>query len=271
MPTFVSKQQPSVVSGMRRNESAAGQLQEQAVERLPGLRMSGDPADVRRNRSSTALSELRKREQGSGAGTSANANRQVVIDAVVLQLHQLMLAASAQAEAAAAAAAAAAAVAAAAPAANSSASATAASPPEVVGTAVRGAMHTYIDTIVRQLELPNSCIVAMLIYVQRAVADTRFTLTERNWQPCLLAAFVVAAKLSFDEPVWNEVMMSPPLPLRHPRPSQHPSTYPYLPWLSPRPASPRLTSPRLRTSSRRSASQTCRRRRSRGGRPTSCS
>ena len=229
MPTFVSKQQPSVVSGMRRNESAAGQLQEQAVERLPGLRMSGDPADVRRNRSSTALSELRKREQGSGAGTSANANRQVVIDAVVLQLHQLMLAASAQAEAAAAAAAA---VAAAAPAANSSASATAASPPEVVGTAVRGAMHTYIDTIVRQLELPNSCIVAMLIYVQRAVADTRFTLTERNWQPCLLAAFVVAAKLSFDEPVWNEVMMSPPLPLRHPRPS----TYPYLPWFSPRPA-----------------------------------
>ena len=230
MPTFVSKQQPSVVSGMRRNESAAGQLQEQAVERLPGLRMSGDPADVRRNRSSTALSELRKREQGSGAGTSANANRQVVIDAVVLQLHQLMLAASAQAEAAAAAAAAVVA-AAAAPAANSSASATAASPPEVVGTAVRGAMHTYIDTIVRQLELPNSCIVAMLIYVQRAVADTRFTLTERNWQPCLLAAFVVAAKLSFDEPVWNEVMMSPPLPLplRHPRPSQHPSTCPYLP------------------------------------------
>ena len=26
----------------------------------------------------------------------------------------------------------------------------------------------------------------------------------RNWQPCLLASFVVAAKLSFDEPVWNE-------------------------------------------------------------------
>merc|ERR1719174_1704979 len=44
----------------------------------------------------------------------------------------------------------------------------------------------------------------MVIYVQRAVDDARFTLTVRNWQPCLLAAFVVAAKLSFDEPVWNE-------------------------------------------------------------------
>ena len=56
----------------------------------------------------------------------------------------------------------------------------------------------------RHLELPNSCIVAALIYVQRAVSGTRFTLSITNWQPCLLAAFVVAAKLSFDEPVWNE-------------------------------------------------------------------
>jgi hypothetical protein len=32
----------------------------------------------------------------------------------------------------------------------------------------------------------------------------RFALSLQNWQPCLLAAFVVAAKLAFDEPVWNE-------------------------------------------------------------------
>ena len=56
----------------------------------------------------------------------------------------------------------------------------------------------------RHLELPNSCIVAALIYVQRALDKTRFTLSITNWQPCLLAAFVIAAKLSFDEPVWNE-------------------------------------------------------------------
>jgi len=65
-------------------------------------------------------------------------------------------------------------------------------------------LQAYILTIVRHLELPNSCIVASLIYVQRAVQGTRFTLSLTNWQPCLLAAFVVAAKLSFDEPVWNE-------------------------------------------------------------------
>lgn len=65
-------------------------------------------------------------------------------------------------------------------------------------------MQQYITTIVRQLELPNTCIVAALIYVERAVSNEKFTLTIQNWQPCLLASFVVAAKLAFDEPVWNE-------------------------------------------------------------------
>jgi len=40
----------------------------------------------------------------------------------------------------------------------------------------------YILTIVRHLELPNSCIVASLIYVQRAVVGTRFSLSITNWQ-----------------------------------------------------------------------------------------
>lgn len=65
-------------------------------------------------------------------------------------------------------------------------------------------MQQYITTIVRQLELPNSCIIASLIYIERAVSNERFSLSLQNWQPCLLAAFVVAAKLAFDEPVWNE-------------------------------------------------------------------
>mmetsp|Transcript_28682 Transcript_28682/g.71436 ORF Transcript_28682/g.71436 Transcript_28682/m.71436 type:complete len:155 (-) Transcript_28682:656-1120(-) len=65
-------------------------------------------------------------------------------------------------------------------------------------------MQQYITTIVRQLELPNSCIVAALIYIERAVGNKKFSLSLQNWQPCLLAAFVVAAKLAFDEPVWNE-------------------------------------------------------------------
>ena len=55
-------------------------------------------------------------------------------------------------------------------------------------------MQTYIITIVKQLDLPNSCIVAMLIYLERAVGHERFQLTPHNWQPCVLAAFVVAAK-----------------------------------------------------------------------------
>jgi len=159
---------------MRRNESAAAQLQDVST----ASKLSSGTLSGRRNHSSTALSELRKLER-SNPSSSANPNRQVVIEAVVLQLHKLMLAAHTGSVAEAGAA-------------------------DHGGAAVREAMHTYIDTIVRQLELPNSCIVAMLIYVKRAVGDARFALTVRNWQPCLLASFVVAAKLSFDEPVWNE-------------------------------------------------------------------
>ena len=70
--------------------------------------------------------------------------------------------------------------------------------------AISASLQGYIHTIVRHLELPNSCIVAALIYVLRAVSGSRFSLSLTNWQPCLLAAFVIAAKLSFDEPVWNE-------------------------------------------------------------------
>lgn len=73
-----------------------------------------------------------------------------------------------------------------------------------VPSGISASLQSYILTIVRHLELPNSCIVAALIYVQRAVSGTRFTLSITNWQPALLAAFVIAAKLSFDEPVWNE-------------------------------------------------------------------
>ena len=47
--------------------------------------------------------------------------------------------------------------------------------------------------IVRRMELPHSCIVAVVIYVQLAVDDARFSLNVDNWQPTLLAAFVVAA------------------------------------------------------------------------------
>jgi len=177
-PTFEAPFLPRTVldgaakSPMRRNESAAAQLQAVPHHLLPPS--AGGPLssskDIRRNASSTALSELRMLES---KGPSSTTDRRDVIEAVVLHLHELMLAAGASTEAA-------------------------------EGSAVRDAMQTYIETIVRQLELPNSCIVAMVIYVQRAVDDARFTLTVRNWQPCLLAAFVVAAKLSFDEPVWNE-------------------------------------------------------------------
>jgi len=70
--------------------------------------------------------------------------------------------------------------------------------------AVVAALKDYVETICRQLHLPNSCIIAMVIYLDRLIANSNFELTALNWQPSVLSGFVVAAKLCFDEPVWNE-------------------------------------------------------------------
>ena len=149
---------------MRRNESAAAQLQ--SVSLQPPS--AGAPSSLlagKKNKSHASLSELGRQER---ADPSREGNRQLVIEAVVMQLlcHK---------------------------------GGTVTEEPSL-----SQAMHKYIEAIVRQLDLPNSCIIAALIYIQRAIASCRFTLTDNNWQPCLLASFVVGAKLSFDEPVWNE-------------------------------------------------------------------
>jgi len=167
---------PSTSSGtlkqdslMRRNESAAAQLQYAGKlewGRGTGLGMP------RKNKSSNALSELGERERSLPA---RGKERSQVIEAVVFELRARM-----------------------------STSTTAPAKAGNMADQVMSSMRTYIETIVQQLDLPNSCIIAMLIYVERAVGHERFELTNLNWQPCLLASFVVAAKLCFDEPVWNE-------------------------------------------------------------------
>ena len=157
--------QTSIMSSMRRNESAAAQLQsvtgkQQSSAGAPAPTLAG-----KKNKSHASLSELGRQERSD---PSREGNRQLVIEAVVMQLlcHK---------------------------------GGTVTEEPDL-----SKAMHKYIEAIVRQLDLPNSCIIAALIYIQRAIASGRFTLTDNNWQPCLLASFVVGAKLSFDEPVWNE-------------------------------------------------------------------
>ena len=139
--------------GLRRNESAAAQLQ--------GLHRRTPSAELaaKRNKSHSALSELASAESSERPS-----------DEVVMQLMHLI------------------------------------HPGDVAmdDSASAAIIRKYIDTIVRQLALPNSCIVAALVYVERAIARGCFILSDANWQPALLAAFVVAAKLSFDEPVWNE-------------------------------------------------------------------
>ena len=164
---------------MRRNESAAAQLQDFALSEQRDSkceskllkRQAQTDTFVRRNKSSGMLSEMGRRERQTAASL---ASRHAVVEAVSLQLQSYM---------------------------GDAGSADADVPAH---KQLLPSMQTYVITIVKQLDLPNSCIVAMLIYLQRAVGHERFQLTPHNWQPCILAAFVVAAKLCFDEPVWNE-------------------------------------------------------------------
>ena len=191
--------------GMVRNQSAAAHLQtaacfsSQSAASPPPVAPAGM---VRRNISSSALSELRRREGQQGGKKESE---RAVIRAVVLQLRMLMddvPAAGVPRSNTTPDAAVPTGVARANTAPEAAAPAAADAPASAAD--ISETMRAYIETIVRQLELPNSCIIAMLVYIERAVKGTRFVLTTRNWQPCLLAAFVVAAKLSFDEPVWNE-------------------------------------------------------------------
>ena len=79
-------------------------------------------------------------------------------------------------------------------------------PPTVAGDAreTAVAMQKYMQLIVKHLRLPDSCTIAALIFILRAAHKPEFAITLTNWQPILLSAFVIATKLSFDEPVWNE-------------------------------------------------------------------
>jgi len=135
---------------------------------------------IRRNVSSNTLSELREREQQGDSSSLSQGNRKLVIEAVTFQLLVYALGKEvAQAE-------------------------MELTMGETPTPGIGATMQQYMTTIVKQLELPNSCIIAALIYIERAVGNENFSLSLQNWQPCLLAAFVVAAKLAFDEPVWNE-------------------------------------------------------------------
>ena len=51
---------------------------------------------------------------------------------------------------------------------------------------------------------PNACIVVAIAYIERALKTDMFSPTKYNWQPTVLAAFIVAAKLTFEEPLFNE-------------------------------------------------------------------
>lgn len=190
---------------MRRNESAAAALQNHnthdtsihSTNQHTNLNNLGTSyLNARRNKSFTALNDLNAAETRAGATTPGS--RAQVCDAVAAYIDNLIQQGSTVAAQRGGAHAA--------HAANAAAAAGSAAPAEAKAR-VDG-ISTYIATICKQLDLPNSCIVAVLIYVERLVAHEKFELTALNWQPSVLAGFVVAAKLCFDEPVWNEDFVS---------------------------------------------------------------
>mmetsp|Transcript_15023 Transcript_15023/g.48970 ORF Transcript_15023/g.48970 Transcript_15023/m.48970 type:complete len:320 (+) Transcript_15023:105-1064(+) len=163
----------SSLSRMRRNESAAAALQSLGAGEAEG---SGGGAGERcggrlpKNKSFAVLHQLRAREAEQ---PQTEASRSLVCEACAMHLEAM-----------------------------TKAEIPAGSPQPHVST--RAEMKEYIETICRQLNLPNSCIIAMVTYLERLVANDNFELTRLNWQPSVLSGFVVAAKLCFEEPVWNE-------------------------------------------------------------------
>jgi hypothetical protein len=198
---------------MRRNLTAAAALSV-AGEQEPA-QTSG--TSIRRNTSASTLSELRRREQQS-TSAGLEGSRAAVVEAVACKLLEQvlgkagMLAAMREGMQSIPEHAPPALSGGASSSSSSSQDAAqsrgagdgAPSPDSMLVPSISSSLQGYIHTIVRHLDLPNSCIVAAIIYVTRAVNGSRFSLSLTNWQPCLLAAFVIAAKLSFDEPVWNE-------------------------------------------------------------------
>lgn len=171
------------MSRMRRNISAAATLQTMGRSDVYPASASGagGQGGMRKNKSYGVLQQLEQQESElPQAEATREATRSTVCDACALHLEAQMrpIAADAHLDAAGGLAAA--------------------------KTQVLGEMKDYIETICRQLSLPNSCLVAMVIYLDRLVANQNFELTRLNWQPSVLSGFVVAAKLCFDEPVWNE-------------------------------------------------------------------
>ena len=218
-----SNRDPTPPGGLRRNYTESSALSGFGDPASGGSSSAAETA-MRRNISAVTLTELRKREQTAMAAEQQSmmqGSRAAVVEAVACKLLEHILgldaALAAMREAMAAAAAdnpsgggggsgsgsggSGGAVAAATSEAQAAEDARLLTD---VPPGISQQLQNYILTIVRHLELPNSCIVAALIYVERAVLGTRFSLSITNWQPCLLAAFVIAAKLSFDEPVWNE-------------------------------------------------------------------
>jgi len=197
--------------GMRRNLTASAALSTFGKDDKPltSAERESLTSAMRRNTSVSTLSELRRREQ-SAQHNELEGSRGAVIEAVACRLLELVVGketmldamrerrpssspgrcgdqGSSQSGA------------------GGTAESDGGSPPAArAPPGIAASLQAYILTIVKHLELPNSCIVAALIYVLRAVSSSRFTLSLSNWQPCLLAAFVISAKLSFDEPVWNE-------------------------------------------------------------------
>eukprot|EP00962_Isochrysis_galbana_P009498 scaffold2645_cov112-Isochrysis_galbana.AAC.14 len=161
------------VKRMRRNESAAAALQSlghaEASAAPVATEAPGAAGGMRKNKSYLILREF---EQSEMQPPQAEATRSLVCEACALHLAALMQPNSGE--------------------------------PPIDMPAIILAMQKYIETICRQLSLPNSCIITMVIYLERLMGNPNFALTEQNWQPSVLSGFVVAAKLCFDEPVWNE-------------------------------------------------------------------
>lgn len=65
-------------------------------------------------------------------------------------------------------------------------------------------LYSFITKIVDRVDLEETCIIMALAFVERIMVYSKFDLLPTNWRRVVMTSFVVAAKVFYDEVVWNQ-------------------------------------------------------------------
>eukprot|EP00299_Pterocystis_sp_00344_P004822 c16100_g1_i1.p1 GENE.c16100_g1_i1~~c16100_g1_i1.p1 ORF type:complete len:278 (+),score=31.57 c16100_g1_i1:83-835(+) len=69
-------------------------------------------------------------------------------------------------------------------------------------------LYSFITKIIDRIDLENTCIIMCLAFVERIMVFNQFDLLPSNWRRVVMTSFMIAAKVFYDEVVWNADFVS---------------------------------------------------------------